>query len=357
MKTNHDIKLGVSLYSYQDSYYFGKQDLEGCIAAAAGSGAEGFEVFADAMIDEWPYVSDAFIDRWNGMLKRYDITPVCMDHFSDRAMWHDRQMTDEEMFQRSCVYIRTAHKLGCKYVRLLHSGHIGHGISPYRLTDPQMTAELLPVAAENDIILALECHNPTNVAAPIQEEYLEAADKAGYSKNIGLQADFSSYEYRISMADVGNEVRNEGANEEILLALREKQTECYREKRGFHLEEFLHEIENLHPTENDLNILRMFGSLQNPYGDDKTFSYDTLKEYSSRLVYIHGKFYDFDENGQVDNMDYPEIFKALIEGGYHGYISSEFEGNRRMNDIGWVDDIEYVRRHQKLMRSLLPYKD
>ena len=71
------------------------------------------------------------------------------------------------------------------------------------------------------------------------------------------------------------------------------------------------------------------------------------------LVYVHGKFYDIDENGQVDNMDYPAIFKALKEGGYKGYIASEFEGNRRMNMVGWCDEIEYVRKHQKLMRSLL----
>ena len=46
MEKNYDIKLAVSLYSYQDNYYFKRYDLEGCIAAAAGSGAEGFEVVA-----------------------------------------------------------------------------------------------------------------------------------------------------------------------------------------------------------------------------------------------------------------------------------------------------------------------
>ena len=39
MRTNYDIKLGVSLYSYQDHYYFKRLDAEGCIAAAAGAGA------------------------------------------------------------------------------------------------------------------------------------------------------------------------------------------------------------------------------------------------------------------------------------------------------------------------------
>ena len=57
------------------------------------------------------------------------------------------------------------------------------------------------------------------------------------------------------------------------------------------------------------------------------------QEFASQVVYVHGKF-DIDEDGQVDNMDYPKIFKALIDGGYKGYICSEFEGNRRMNDAG-----------------------
>jgi sugar phosphate isomerase/epimerase len=56
-------------------------------------------------------------------------------------------------------------------------------------------------------------------------------------------------------------------------------------------------------------------------------------------------------------MDYPVILKALQEGGYKGFISSEFEGNRRMNMVGWVDEIEYVRKHQALMRKCLGYEE
>lgn len=356
MKTNHEIKLGVSLYSYQDNYYFHKHDLEGCLAAAAGAGAEGIEVFSDAMIPEWPYISDEFIDKWNGWMYRYDLEPVCLDHFSDRAMWHDRQLTDDEMYERGALYIRTAARLGCKAVRVLHNEHVGSGISPYRLTDCSIVERLLPIAAEHDVMLALECHNPTNVADPIQQQYLEMADRVGLPY-VGLQADFSSYEYCVSMADIGNEVRNAGAHEEVLLCLREKQRQCYREKRGFKLEEFMGEFEKLHPTQEDLAALVRLGSFQGPYGDDRNFSYETLKEYASKLVYIHGKFYDIDEDGEVDSMDYHEILKALQDGGYKGYISSEFEGNRRMNDAGWCDEIEYVRKHHVLMRKCLGYEE
>lgn len=357
MKTNHKIKLGVSLYSYQDSYYFQKHDLEGCIAAAAGAQAEGIEVFADAMIREWPYVSDGFVDKWNGWMRRYDLEPVCLDHFSDRAMWHDRQLTDDELYERSVLYIRTAAKLGCHTVRILHNEHVGdQGISPYRLTDVKLVERLLPIAQEYDVMMALECHNPTCVADPCQEKYLEMAERVGIPY-VGLQVDFSSYEYCISMADVGCEVRNSGVNEEVLLALRERQIQCYQEKRGFCLEEFKDEFLRLHPTEADWRAVRFHCTMPNPYDRNRNFSYETLKEYANKLVYVHGKFYEFDETGQVDNMDYPAILKALAEGNYQGYICSEFEGNRRMNDIGWVDDIEYVRKHQKLMRQCLGYED
>lgn len=352
MRTNHDIKLGVSLYSYQDNYYFHKHDLEGCIAAAAGAGAEGIEVFSDSMIREWPYVSDAFIDKWNGWMERYDMVPVCLDHFSDRAMWHDKELTDDELFERSVLYIRTAARLGCSSVRILHNEHIGIGISPYRLTDYGIVERLLPIAAENNIMMALECHNPTNVADPLHQPYLDAAERLKLPY-VGLQADFSSYEYCISTADVGYEVRNNGVNEEVLLCLREKQRQCYKEKRGFHLEEFMPELMKLHPTEDDLAAVKEHGRMQGPYGEDKNFSYETLKEYASKLVYVHGKFYDIDADGEVDNMDYHAIFDALKAGGYKGYISSEFEGNRRMNDAGWVDEIEYVRKHHVLMRKCL----
>ena len=139
----------------------------------------------------------------------------------------------------------------------------------------------------------------------------------------------------------------------MLEALREIQRDCYFKKQPFLVEEYRKTLNKLGATENDWKIMDFFIRLENPYGSDKTFSYETLKEYASRLVYIHGKFYEFDENGQVDNMDYPAIFTALKEGGYQGFISSEFEGNRRMNDDHWVDDIDYVRRHQALMRECL----
>lgn len=350
MKTNHEIKLGVSLYSYQDNYYFHKHDLEGCIAAAAGSGAEGFEVFPEAMIPEWPYISDVFVDKWNGWLERYGIFCVCVDHFSDTRMWKNKNLTDDQLFERSVMYIKAAAKLGASAIRLLHEEHLGSVNffnRDYHLTNAAIAERLLPICADYNVMMALECHAPTTVDDPCHEPYLEAADRLGLPY-VGLQADFSSYEYCVSSADVGQAIR-QGATAEILNFVRDSQREAYFQGKQFFYDEIRNTVERMKPNEIDDKFIQFHTRSTGPA------SYDILKEYASKLVYVHGKFYDLDKDGQVDNIDYPKVMKALKDGGYKGFICSEFEGNRRMNDAGWVDEIEYVRRHQTLMRDCLGY--
>ena len=344
---NHDIKLGVSLYSYQDNYYFHKHDLEGCIAAAAGSGATGIEAFAEMMMPEWPYISDRFVDLWNGRMRRYGVEPVAFDHFSDRGMWKNKELSDEELVERGKLYIRMAKKLGFPVVRVLHHEHIGRGISPYRLTDVKIVEQLLPLCAELDIMLALECHAPTTLHDPVHQQYLDMAERMGMPY-VGLMPDFSMYEYCVSTADVGLAVR-EGATREILEFYRNSLREAYFRGEPFIYEEIAEHVEKMNPSDLDRNFI----GRQNHMVGTGPESLEILEQYASKLVYCHGKFYDLDQDGQVDNIDYPKVIQALKKGGYKGYISSEFEGNRRMNDAGWVDEIEYVRRHQELMRKCL----
>lgn len=348
MKTDHDIKLGVSLYSYQDNYYFHKHDLEGCIAAAAGAGAEGFEIFPESMIPEWPYISDRFVDWFNGIKERYAIDCVCVDHFSDTRMWKNRNLTDDELYERSIMYIKAAAKLGAPAIRLLHEEHLGSVNffkRDYHLTNAAIAERLLPVCAEYNVMMALECHSPTTVDDPCHEPYLEAAERLGLPF-VGLQADFSSYEYCVTSADVGMYTRM-GGTEKLLNFYRDSQREAYFSGRKFQYQDIESQIEAMNPNAVDRRFLAFNSRHRGPA------SYDILKQYASKLVYVHGKFYDIDENGEADNMDYAKIMKALSDGGYKGFICSEFEGNRRMNDAGWCDEIEYVRKHHVLMRKYL----
>ena len=366
MKTDYDIKLGVSLYSYQDNYYFHRYDIEGCIAAAAGAGAEGIEVFSDAMIPEWPYVSDAWIDKWNAWMYRYDVNPVVLDHFSDRQMWHDKELTDDEMFERGVMYIKLARRLGCKAIRVLHQEHGSPRPGRTKLTDYDIIKRLLPIAAENDVMLSLEVHTREGVGADYQQKYIELAESTGIPY-VGLQADFSTFSYCMSTADIVNYCSTNGCNREVLMAARQMQRDAYFGGYDMDVDAAAAEIEKMNPSDADrIALLRVIPSLKPPAGyvprafggssyPRPTFKqlYQDLHDWAPKLVYVHAKFYDIDEEGQVDDMDYPAIFNALMTGGYKGYISSEFEGNRRMNMAGWCDEIELVRKHQKLMRTLL----
>ena len=54
-------------------------------------------------------------------------------------------------------------------------------------------------------------------------------------------------------------------------------------------------------------------------------------------------------------IDYATPIRYLIEGGFDGYINSEFEGQRDQQDMGiegLVDEVEQVRRHHEMLKRL-----
>ena len=53
------------------------------------------------------------------------------------------------------------------------------------------------------------------------------------------------------------------------------------------------------------------------------------------------------------SIPYDEIVPVLIEGGFDGYLSSEYEGNRHIQDAFPVDSVEQVRRQHAMFARLL----
>jgi hypothetical protein len=45
--------------------------------------------------------------------------------------------------------------------------------------------------------------------------------------------------------------------------------------------------------------------------------------------------------------------EVLKKGGFNGYIASEYEGNRHIQDIYEVDSVEQVRRHQVMLEKMI----
>ena len=71
-----------------------------------------------------------------------------------------------------------------------------------------------------------------------------------------------------------------------------------------------------------------------------------------QIFHVHAKFYDIDENGDEPAMDIPRIVRQFVEGGYQGYLSSEWEGHA-FSDLGESDPIELVKKQHALMRRAI----
>ena len=75
------------------------------------------------------------------------------------------------------------------------------------------------------------------------------------------------------------------------------------------------------------------------------------------IGHIQAKFYEMTDEGTEYSIPYDEIVPVLIEGGFDGYLSSEYEGNRHIQDAFAVDSVEQVRRQHAMFARLLGEED
>ena len=78
-----------------------------------------------------------------------------------------------------------------------------------------------------------------------------------------------------------------------------------------------------------------------------------MLDYMDMIHNIHGKFYEMTEDYVEPSIPYDEIVRVLQQGGYNGYICSEYEGNRWIEDAEEPDSVEQVRRQQVMLARLL----
>jgi len=72
-------------------------------------------------------------------------------------------------------------------------------------------------------------------------------------------------------------------------------------------------------------------------------------EIMPQVVHIHGKCYDFDENGDEVAIPYAEILPLFRDNGYNGFMSTEWEGHAISDEDGFAK----VQAHHALCRRIL----
>ncbi|GCF95476.1 xylose isomerase [Enterococcus florum] len=321
------IKRGVSLYSYQDEFYTGKMTLEDCIREASKSGAKGIEFLPEQMLPTFPNISDDFVKQWHEWMEKYQVEPIAYDAFLDNKLFANRMLTTSENVDMMKRDLKIANRLGCKILRTLVS------------TPLEVVKQSLPYAEEMNVKIALEVHAPFTFGTPWFEERLDFI-KESETKWFAIMPDFGIFTKRIGSIFQDRYIRDGGTPEIIKMV-----SDNY--EKGVNKDETFEKVSKMaDANETDKSFAEFCRHFV--YTDPAI-----LTENMPYIAHIHGKFYDITEDYQETSIPYHDVVKTLKDAGYEGYICSEYEGNRHIQDYMEVDSIEQVRRHQALLEKVI----
>ena len=346
----HNIKRSVSLYSYQEEYYLGKLSLEDCIREAAKTGATGIELLPEQMMEDFPVVTEEFKHQWFEWMEKYGTEPTCYDAFLENHIYKNRTCTLREQVQMMERDIKMAHELGFKTLRTLVS------------TPMDVIKGSIPCAEANDIKVCLEVHSPFSLNSGWADGYLELIHKTG-TKNFGFMPDFGIFCREIP-SPLRDQARRRGVSEECIQAIDEAFIK--RVTNGITKIQYDTNLGRAHQAYMKVNGLPELMEKVTKLGGDKTaldyafssfeYTWCDPQDIIDNIQYIyhtHAKCYHTNENYIETSILIKEVVEAYKKAGYQGYLSTEYEGHRMLNDAFDVDSIEQVRRHQEAMRRAI----
>jgi hypothetical protein len=321
-------KLGLTLYSASAEFRAGWYDFAGLLDRVAELGiGPGIEIVASQVLPTYPAVSDEFVRTWRDAFDRHGFDVSSFGANLDMGRRRDRDMTPDEEFEFSETLFRGAAKLGFPLVRI-------------QSAKPELLRRLLPVAEQLGLKLAYEIHAPMGPNAPEVVKVREVYDELG-SPLLGFVADFSSTMHSMSPTLL-RAVRRAGLDDEAVQTLQDIwATDVPMRQRQ---EEF---IGYLRGRDFDPGRLGSFAHLAfNMHGHVEPGDWADIMP---QILHVHAKFYDIDEHGEEPAIDYPELVRVFVEGGYRGYWSSEWEGHA-FAELGEVDPLVLVRKQHDLIR-------
>ena len=347
------IKRGVSSYCYQNLFFDRKMNYNSFIAQVRnGLGTDGIEIIDEQIINGYPFLDERFVYDWHNTMARYNMKAVTLDCYLDTLQFRDHVMTYDEAAERLRRDLRIAKTLGFQNVRALAS------------TPIEVIEKALPTAEEVGVRLGVEVHAPLQlkpnsiynakgayggaiVDIRIAADICELKDRKN-TDYLGIVPDMGLFTYGVApyvIAQVKEKTQNDEAVE-MALSLRRTMPEkdIMKQMR----EKFLNTDLSMIPQ---LLVVQGSSDIQD------------LKDMVPYILSIHGKFYDMIEDPKnpehyiEPTIDYKKIFQTLQEGGYDGYICSEYEGQVGFAGLGVdgvenVDEIEQVRRHHEMMKEL-----
>ena len=182
-------KRGIALYSYSAEFGISK-NLEDCFEDMYDMGAHGLEILANTHIENYPYPTNEWVDKWFALLDKYEIVPVEYGHWIDSRVLGSRELTTEESYAMLVRDIRLANRLGFTVMRTkmpVISGDL-EPVKNWR----EIIKMALPLAEENNVRMCPEIHAPSNLDSKMVHDYVEFIEQTG-TKYFGLNIDFGVF--------------------------------------------------------------------------------------------------------------------------------------------------------------------
>ena len=317
-----DIELCLTLYALSAEYTTGRFSLEDCLGKAKEMGYNGIELVASQSVPEYPHPSREWMNEFKGLLKKYELEPVCYSAYIDMGAHSDRDLTEDEIVQSTIDDMCYA-----KYMRF-HLVRTQHAISP------AIFKRMQPYAKKIGIILSIEMHAPHNPEVDVWKEYLEIMK--GGEGYLGVVPDFSIFAETPHKLHLIQAVEDFGCRKEKVEEITEKHKAGVDEETllaGDYTKAEKNFIEDAFQT----------------YGNGKAHL-EWLDMVLPYTVYIHGKFWYLDED-EIDHViPCDKLLPIIKKSGYKGFMASEYEGHHFSEKI---DSCEQLKRWVNMSNRIL----
>lgn len=325
-------KLGVTLYSFTPEFHARKYSVVELIDEVGRRElGPGLEIVGFQSIKGFPEVSTDFESSFKDAVERNGLQPSCISANVDVGRTRGRLLDEDELVAYMEPQLEAAAKLGFPVVRMQFAA------------GPAVIERLVPTAERLGVTMGMEIHAPHTVHHPQMLALRELYDRLD-SPAVGFIPDFGSSVARHPPL-LFEAFEREGLPDEVTRLMVDAWTDAWDSGDPFAARVALIDrfsamgVEPGHAT----LVGKGFGLFgrQDP-GD--------WKEIGPYIVHVHGKFFEIDEQGDEPAVPYPELVRALLEVGYEGFISSEWEG---WHWVSGRDGFAVIEQHHALLRRLI----
>ena len=326
-------RLGVTLYSFTPDFHAGRYTFEDLVVRAAELGlGPGLEVIGFQSFRGFPHVPADIERRFLRLVDEHGWELACLDGNVDVAVRADRLLDEDEIVEYLRAQLETAGRLGFPVLRLQNAA------------TPAVMERLLPDAERLDVKLGMEIHAPETVRSPWVLALRELYERLD-SPYLGFIPDFGASTTGISPS-VFDTFRAKGVSDELLAAVSARWDELGT--RDFEAHEEIGNfiaLAHAHGAGDHAVNLAVFAVGIHGHQDPRAWA-----EILPDVVHVHAKFFDIGDDGREPVVPIQELVDVLVEGGYAGYIASEYEGWHWNTQ---ADAFEMVAREQALLRTVL----